>query len=76
MRIDSLNIKNFKGFEDETFEFHPEFNLIIGENGAGKTYLLDALAVAMGSWLLGIRDHGTRHIAKEEVLLKFFPHQD
>ena len=63
MRIDRIHIKNFKGFEDRTFEFprsldapkggNGSFHLIIGHNGKGKTSALDALAVAMGSWLLG-----------------------
>lgn len=50
MRIDTLHIKNFKGFADATFDFK-QFNLIVGENGAGKTSILDALAVASGIWL-------------------------
>jgi predicted ATP-binding protein involved in virulence len=51
MRIDHIQLKNFKGFVDARFDFHPQFNLIVGENGAGKTSLLDGLAVAAGIWL-------------------------
>jgi predicted ATP-binding protein involved in virulence len=54
MRIDSLTVQNFNGFRDRTFSFNPHFNLIIGDNAAGKTSLVDALAVAVGSWFLGI----------------------
>jgi predicted ATP-binding protein involved in virulence len=54
MRIESLAIQNFKGFKDRTFSFHPRFNLLIGDNASGKTALLDALAIAAGSWFLGI----------------------
>lgn len=75
MRIDSLDIKHFKGFEEQTFQFHPEFNLIIGENGTGKTSLLQALSIAMGSWFLGLRGYDTRHIRHEEVMLKGFQQQ-
>lgn len=43
MRIDTLHLVNFKCFEDNAFEFNPNFNLIIGENASGKTTLLEAL---------------------------------
>lgn len=67
MRIDKLTVKNFRGFEDTSFDFRPQFNLIVGENASGKTSLLDALAVAAGSWFLGIGGHDTRHIREEDV---------
>jgi predicted ATP-binding protein involved in virulence len=74
MRIDRLLIKNFKGFESQEFSFHPEFNLIVGRNGSGKTSALDALSVAVGSWFLGIRGAETRHIRFNEVRLIDFEH--
>ena len=52
MRIDKLEIRNFKKFAEKTFEFHPQFTLLVGENGSGKTSLLDALAVALGVWFV------------------------
>ncbi|MBS0206749.1 MAG: AAA family ATPase [Planctomycetes bacterium] len=60
MRIDRLVLQNFKKFAAETFEFpRPanappgagSFHVLIGENGTGKTTILDALAVALGVWL-------------------------
>lgn len=69
MRIDTLSISNFKAFESRTFKFHPQFNLIVGVNGTGKTSLLDALSVAAGSWFLGLRGYDSRHISHEEARL-------
>jgi predicted ATP-binding protein involved in virulence len=57
MRIDRLVITNFDGFDQREFTFHPRFNLLIGDNASGKTSLLDALSIAMGSWFLGIRGY-------------------
>lgn len=48
MRIDRLRVQNFKRFADRTLELHPRFTLLVGDNGAGKTTILDALAVAAG----------------------------
>ncbi len=72
MRIDHLIVRNFKGFEQSEFLFHPEFNLIVGDNGTGKTSLLDALSVALGSWFLGFGDYDTRSIRSHEVRLMRF----
>lgn len=76
MRIDRLILRNFKGFSEREFTFHPEFNLIVGTNGTGKTTALDALAVAVGSWFLGVRGADSRHIRPNEVTLGDFEHED
>lgn len=72
MRVDQLIINNFKGFKNHEFRFHPQFNLIAGINGKGKTSLLDALSIAVGSWLLGFDGCSARHIRSQEVRLDYF----
>lgn len=52
MRIDHLHLENFKKFAVQDINLHPNFTLLVGENGAGKTSLLDALAVASAVWLI------------------------
>ena len=56
MRIDRLRIRNFKCFKDRSLDFNPQFTLLVGDNGAGKTTVLDALAVAAGIWLVNPPD--------------------
>lgn len=46
MRLDRLHIRNFRCYEDATFDFQPGFNLVVGVNGSGKTSLLQAIAVS------------------------------
>ena len=70
MNIKTLRVQNFKNFENKTFTFSDQFNLFIGDNGTGKTTLLDALAVAAGAFLLGIDDAPSRHIRPNEVRVK------
>ncbi|RFB90745.1 hypothetical protein B5K08_17555 [Rhizobium leguminosarum bv. trifolii] len=67
MRLTELEIKNFRSFEQRAFRFHPEFNLIIGENASGKTTVLEAAAVAVGSWLLGFNGPTARNIRESDV---------
>ena len=52
MRIDRLELRNFKKFAALDLNLHRQFTLLIGENGAGKTSVLDSLAVALGVWLV------------------------
>jgi len=52
MRLDWISAENFRCFESQRFELAEQFNLFIGDNGEGKTAILDALAVAVGSFYL------------------------
>lgn len=44
MQILSVTLNNFKAHKDKQFEFQPGTNAICGENGAGKTSILEAIA--------------------------------
>lgn len=67
MRIDRLNVLNFKNFEENAFEFHRQFTLLVGDNGAGKTAVLDALRVGAGAYLLAIPHSRAPSIKREYV---------
>ncbi|MBC7863126.1 MAG: AAA family ATPase, partial [Bacteroidia bacterium] len=43
MIIENIKIKNYKGFEDCSVDFHPNVNVFIGSNASGKTTLLEAV---------------------------------
>jgi predicted ATP-binding protein involved in virulence len=69
MQINQLEVTNFRCFEHLTLDLHPEFNVLIGENGAGKTSILEALEVAVGDWLRDLGDLPTRHIDTDDIRL-------
>jgi DNA replication and repair protein RecF len=47
--IANLRLQNFRSYKDETFEFSPAVNIIVGPNASGKTNLLEAvLVLALG----------------------------
>jgi predicted ATP-binding protein involved in virulence len=74
MRIDELEITNFKKFVHLTFGLNEHFTLFVGDNGAGKTTVLDALAVAAAIWLVDVPDstlaNSGRNIATSEIRLE------
>lgn len=77
MRIDHLTITNYNGFDSREFVFNPNFNLLVGDNATGKTSVLDALSVAVGTWFLGIRGYAyPPGITAQEVHVVAHPYQD
>lgn len=49
MKIKRIKFQNYTVFEDQQMEFSPGINVIIGENGTGKTHLMKALYSACQS---------------------------
>jgi predicted ATP-binding protein involved in virulence len=74
MRVDRLEITNFKKFSNYTIDLHPQFTLLVGDNGTGKTSVLDALAISAGIWLVNSPDttlnNSRRNILPSEIRLE------
>lgn len=62
MHLKTLILSNVRQFAERTFEFHPGFNLLIGENGAGKTTILRGVLTALGN----TRRMGRRHKLEDD----------
>ena len=85
MTLDSVSILNFKNIEEASLEFSPKVNCFIGNNGMGKTNILDAIyylsfaksyinqgdAMVMrhNADFLMLKGNYTRRGEKEEILL-------
>ena len=48
LTLKSLKLQNYATFENQTINFHPLFNSIVGETGSGKSLVLDALHMSFG----------------------------
>jgi predicted ATP-binding protein involved in virulence len=70
MKIRSLRMQNFRGFEDETITFNEPLTVLVGVNGAGKTSVLDALVIASGPVVFDEADVNDKslNIAKSDDL--------
>lgn len=65
MKIKNLSLYNFKNHSEKKFDFSPQINCFVGNNGAGKTNILDALHyLSVGKSFLGNTD--TNNIKKDE----------
>lgn len=55
MKIKTISLNNFKCFELLELQLDGRFNVIIGDNAAGKTSILDAISFALGTFFIGVR---------------------
>lgn len=78
MYIKTVTIENFKGIEKCQLSFKKGFNLIIGENGKGKTSILEAISIGISGFLSGIpiTEVNPRQFSMDEVRTVYMPQGD
>ena len=69
MKIHSLRLRNFRRFADKAIRFHPNFNVLIGDNASGKTTILDAVSLMVAAFFIRKSDIpvGRKTISAHEV---------
>lgn len=72
MKIKNIKLKNFRCFEELVIELNERCNVIVGVNGAGKSTILDALAISIGTYFAKIPTAYSLPIQKEDVLRKSY----
>ncbi len=73
MYIQTLEMKNFKSFENIQLEFHPELTVLVGNNGSGKTSILEGASIALSTMFIHMNELSGLNIEKGQVHLKTFP---
>jgi DNA replication and repair protein RecF len=70
VEILSLTSDAFRNLASTRLEFHPRLNLVVGDNGQGKTNLLEALALVSGRASFRTRDLAEvrEHLAPRTVV--------
>lgn len=76
MYLKDVEIKNFKGHTHCQLKFSKGFNLLIGDNGMGKTSALEAISVALGGFIAGIDDVASKHFTRDEIRISSTPMGD
>ncbi len=68
-RVLSLRLRNFRGVSELTVDFTTRATVFVGINGAGKSTVLDALAIALSqlSWRICGQARRARPIRREDI---------
>ena len=73
MYLKNISIKNFKGIQEMKLEFQSGVNLLIGDNGAGKSSVLGAIIVAIGGYFQGVNGVNAKGIQIDDIRIKTYP---
>lgn len=65
--LETMTVSNYRCFDHLKLDFSPGFNVIIGDNGSGKSSIMNALATSLGTWFLGLPEVKSKDIHEEEV---------
>jgi len=67
MKINTLKLINYRCFKDFELNLNGGFTLLVGNNGSGKSTVLDGLAVGLASFFLGMQGASSGSIHKSDV---------
>ena len=67
MHLKQVTIENFRGIQEMTLELQPGINLLIGDNGVGKTTVLEAIVAGLRACFTNIPDITVPNIKLEDV---------
>ena len=72
MYLQSIQLHNFKCFSSFKIDFSEDLTVIVGNNGSGKTSILDGIAVAMGTIFTAMDGLSGRKIAASDAHVQAF----
>jgi len=70
--IKNITLNNFRCFESFIANFHDKLTVIVGNNGAGKSSLLDSISIAIGTFLAGLDGFYGAGISKNDAMNKCY----
>lgn len=68
--IKEIHIQNFKKFENISLKLKPDYNILVGDNEAGKSTVLEAINLALTGLLNGkyLKNELSQHIFNKKVV--------
>lgn len=72
MLLKSLDLKNFRCFKEFHIDFNDKLTVIVGQNGCGKSTILEAAAIAIGTFTAAMDDLPNYGIKKEDAYLAYY----
>lgn len=70
LRIDKLRLENYRCFDAIDISFDRKLTVLVADNGAGKTSILDAIAVAFGPYIGAFDEAAGAHFQPSDIRLQ------
>lgn len=69
LNLQALKLWDYRCFEVLDIDFHPQLTVLVAANGAGKTSVLDAVAVAFGPYVGAFDEAVGKHFESSDIRL-------
>lgn len=69
LNIKKLSLQDYRCFDAIDIEFHEQITVLVAANGAGKTSVLDAIAVAFGPYIGAFDEATGKHFEPSDIRL-------
>ena len=69
LSIQKLRLRDYRCFESIDIDFHKQLTVLVASNGAGKTSILDAIAVAFGPYIGAFEESVGKHFEPSDIRL-------
>ncbi len=69
LNLQKLRLHDYRCFKSIDIEFHQQLTVLVAANGAGKTSILDAIAVAFGPYIGAFDEAVGKHFESSDIRL-------
>lgn len=70
LKLNQLTLYDYRCFREIRIDFDPDLTVIVASNGAGKTSVLDAIAVALGPYVGAFDEANGKHFLSSDIRLQ------
>ena len=70
MQIKKLKLNNFQRFKEKELIFSEQFNVLVGENGTGKSAIIKAISIVLSAYISKFSEDEPKEISQSDVRSK------
>ena len=67
MKINRVKLFNYRCFKELELELNDSFTILVGNNGSGKSTILDGISLGLASYFVGMKGDSPKGIDKTDV---------
>lgn len=67
MKINRVKLFNYRCFKELELELNDSFTILVGNNGSGKSTILDGISLGLASYFVGMKGDSPKRIDKTDV---------